>query len=804
MKVFSKVRGGILWAVLLAGPVMAQHSLLVVDGFDSADPFAQTISFNRNRLSSPRWQLRYFSGRHLRVVGQENTVFTETVANMLDNAFDPVRLVDITNRGNTLPWVASYATRLNQVILRRMTFVPRAGDVPDIQTRVFDAISNGSYKPRDLEWAAGIFESEPNRTTVVHYHYNGFWRADTLDRVPGRLSGESLRFFQHGSGVKSIATVSDSLFRVRVRREGVWQPFETRLHETHAWLLGGTLPDGVPIWLFGRHLVRLVADTLQVEEAPLDSGLTQVVDLDLFIQDNGALHLLYHVRQPNFVRALLHLQKLDGVWQQEVVLEGLSFNTTAAITASKDTLLVALGNPNAERIVLFKKLGDTWVKTGVADRSGDMGMELAVALDPSRETGIAYYDATNRDLKFARNDRYLFDTPFRVETVDSSGNVGRYPKVVLATDTAHVVYFDEDRGLLKHALQTRSSTGAWEAWQVTTLDTLSALEVPFGLTGETGQPEVAYKKMLAGVIKYARFSDGQWLKEVVTPAKLEPPGQLTVFRAADSVYVGYVENGRLHLAVREGPDDWRAEMLPVDQTATFAEWTADFDGNVNVVYRVPRGFSDEIRHAQRVGGMWSDQPVTTTSTNGTFLRLKRSDAFSRSVVLAFYDDARARTFCYVNGGWHKAVEARRLMADTMLDLTATDFFTLTLFYRTPLEQPVPYRPEPFAELVADVVEAIVDDVNPTQPVVTRSVSLTPYPNPFNAQTTIAYTVPRAGSVHLDVYNLAGQKVRKLVDGVQPSGDYEVSFRGDDLASGLYFCRYEISGQKGTIKMTLVK
>ncbi len=84
-----------------------------------------------------------------------------------------------------------------------------------------------------------------------------------------------------------------------------------------------------------------------------------------------------------------------------------------------------------------------------------------------------------------------------------------------------------------------------------------------------------------------------------------------------------------------------------------------------------------------------------------------------------------------------------------------------------------------------------------------------YPNPFNPVTTIKYNVPANSVVTLKVYNVIGQEVRTLVDGIQNRGKYSVQFDGTNLASGLYFYILEANGLEGqkfteTKKMVLVK
>lgn len=65
-----------------------------------------------------------------------------------------------------------------------------------------------------------------------------------------------------------------------------------------------------------------------------------------------------------------------------------------------------------------------------------------------------------------------------------------------------------------------------------------------------------------------------------------------------------------------------------------------------------------------------------------------------------------------------------------------------------------------------------------------------YPNPFNPMTTINYSLATTSEVLLVVYDIRGNKVRMLVDEVQPAGLYTLTFDAPNLATGLYFYRIQ--------------
>ena len=79
-----------------------------------------------------------------------------------------------------------------------------------------------------------------------------------------------------------------------------------------------------------------------------------------------------------------------------------------------------------------------------------------------------------------------------------------------------------------------------------------------------------------------------------------------------------------------------------------------------------------------------------------------------------------------------------------------------------------------------------------------------YPNPFNPSTTIKFTIPFKESVKLEVFNIAGQKVRTLMNRKMQSGYHQVEFNASDLASGIYFYKIQAGKFQDVKKMMLIK
>jgi len=84
-----------------------------------------------------------------------------------------------------------------------------------------------------------------------------------------------------------------------------------------------------------------------------------------------------------------------------------------------------------------------------------------------------------------------------------------------------------------------------------------------------------------------------------------------------------------------------------------------------------------------------------------------------------------------------------------------------------------------------------------------------YPNPFNPETTVQYSLHKADRVEIEIYNIKGQKVKTLINEQQNAGHYQVSWQGKDsngksVASGMYFCRLKTTSKTLTRKMMLIK
>lgn len=79
-----------------------------------------------------------------------------------------------------------------------------------------------------------------------------------------------------------------------------------------------------------------------------------------------------------------------------------------------------------------------------------------------------------------------------------------------------------------------------------------------------------------------------------------------------------------------------------------------------------------------------------------------------------------------------------------------------------------------------------------------------YPNPFNPVTKIIYSVFDKARVTIRIYDILGNEISVLVDDVKYPGKYTIEFDGENLPSGVYFCKMQANDFITTRKLLLIK
>jgi hypothetical protein len=182
----------------------------------------------------------------------------------------------------------------------------------------------------------------------------------------------------------------------------------------------------------------------------------------------------------------------------------------------------------------------------VLDSMGDVGASPSVAIGADGRGLVAYYDATNGDLKVA-HCADLACTSATVSTLDSAGDVGQYAALAIGADGRGIVsYYDATQGALKAA---RCADLACTSAIVSVVDTATLSGQTSIAIGTDGLPLVAYGRVRAFLeIAVAHCSDA--VCAAATSTGLAPlTGSISadydtaIAIGADGLgLVGYVEN----------------------------------------------------------------------------------------------------------------------------------------------------------------------------------------------------------------------------------------------------------------------
>ncbi len=181
---------------------------------------------------------------------------------------------------------------------------------------------------------------------------------------------------------------------------------------------------------------------------------------------------------------------------------------------------------------------------------------------------------------------------------------------------------------------------------------------------------------------------------------------------------------------------------------------------------------------------------------------------SRNIIFSIesklYSDNTLTDLCFSTDGgdtWsHSLIQPEwgnasspRLIADTLFLATqSTDSFR------------VYYQAIPVDDIVANSV-----GINGEESTLPAEISLTNYPNPFNAHTTIRFNLPKPGQIKLVIYDVAGRVIKRLVEGYGEAGAHSIIWNGRNdankqVSSGVYFCRLSVNDNEDIRKLLLLR
>ena len=217
------------------------------------------------------------------------------------------------------------------------------------------------------------------------------------------------------------------------------------------------------------------------------------------------------------------------------------------------------------------------------------------------------------------------------------------------------------------------------------------------------------------------------------------------------------------LVIEEGIDPTlpvnlsRFTAVVTSENFVIISWTAESETN-HSGYNILRSEDKDLQNAIMING----SIINKGSSEGTQIKYNYTDFEVYTNMIYYY--------------WLESVS---------LDGNSEFYGPITVIIGDPTQEPVP----------------------PTVPMVTKLYNA--FPNPFNPNTNIRYSLKEAGKVKIEIYNMKGQKIKTYNQEHTSPGYYQVSWdscdeRGRSVASGIYLYRLSTGNYTSAKKMVLAK
>jgi hypothetical protein len=248
----------------------------------------------------------------------------------------------------------------------------------------------------------------------------------------------------------------------------------------------------------------------------------------------------------------------------------------------------------------------------------------SIALDASGYPHISYYDGTNADLKYARWD----GSAWRIETVDSMGNVGAYTSIALDASGyphisyAKIIYFDGTSDLdLKYAHWTGN------AWSIETVDSAGNVGAYTSIALDaSGYPHISYYISYgeswstgARALKYAHWTGSSWSIETVDSQVLWEGSSIAI-DASGRPHIAYQGDYNTHGVATLKYARWTGSSWSIETVDSasmdrliYPSIALDASGYPQISYS---DVSAGLKYARWTGSAWSIQTIDSGSGSG--------------------------------------------------------------------------------------------------------------------------------------------------------------------------------------------
>lgn len=220
-----------------------------------------------------------------------------------------------------------------------------------------------------------------------------------------------------------------------------------------------------------------------------------------------------------------------------------------------------------------------------------------------------------------------------------------------------------------------------------------------------------------------------------------------------------------------------------------ATYTAQYIGKPST-YDLATGWSLNLHHSTTVGEpivlYWNEHPNTYVTKYQIWKKEKHNGVTSDPILMGTVNRG---TTSYVDDDFVYSL----LKNDYWIYYAVVPYYSLENTYSNLSWMPV----------TAEINNKAMDSTYAVTSTVLEN-SLSNFPNPFNPNTNIKYSIKESGQIYIKVFDLLGQQIAELVNEEKDAGSYSVSFDAARLPSGIYLYTINSKNFTQTRKMLLMK
>jgi len=459
----------------------------------------------------------------------------------------------------------------------------------------------------------------------------------------------------------------------------------------------------------------------------------------------------------------------------EVVLtgEGMEISILLFDSDSKPHIFLAISNDSSQKIEHIYKTNSNWMTETIVEFSGNSGKHI-FELSGKSGSNNTYHLCVLKTRSNPDSDDYLF-------AFQNS-----------------VLYY------------VTNKSGAWKKERVHTYDTVCTMEEHIKSINrqdieidKSGNAHIIFGEQINGLtaispsqLNYATNVSGDWEIEVAVSYQngTRDDAGLAPSLSLDNNGIPYITccyivrvptgsamSANLLFVERESPNNWRSEIVATtddgyygsdgnDYTGALSDLVFDSENNPHIIFsdiassHGPMNYLNvgNIRYAKKIRNNWDIETVYRQPLRSGFY--SATEMYSMCLLYT----ALSKKFIIV--GQELVVESVNKNNFNLIELNLGE--TVGLEEETPIE--------------------------------TGFDLLQNFPNPFNPESKIRYRIDTSAPVILDVYSLTGEKIIRLVEDYKTAGNYEVTFDGTNLPSGVYFYTLIVNDLVKIKKMLLLK